>query len=429
MADSPHSEQLGNRYHLLSRLSKQAGRETFLAQDEQTRQQVVIKRLTFDTNLDWDDLKLFEREAETLKSLSHPGIPRYLDAFEIDTSTRKGYALVQSFIDAKTLDDYLKAGCIFSEADIKQIVRALLDILDYLHQRLPPVIHRDIKPSNILMTATADARIDHVYLVDFGSVHTLASKEGQTVTVVGTYGYMPPEQFGGQAVPASDLYSVGAVAIALATGKHPAELPQKNLRLQFKPHVNLSDNFMAWLTCMVEPNLARRFASVEQARSALDHPRWAQLQNRAMTTQRLFWNALYRSTLTGALAGLACGAAVGSIIFPVIGTLLLMLVGLMMGVPTGIGNGLFIGLITRLWFFPLKNPRRYQQTITFASTLLITVMITVGLAMITDMLSSPEILIVTLIPGIFGGLSMGVATRAIAQWYIDESQAQLKDDG
>ncbi|MGJ3252060.1 MAG: serine/threonine protein kinase [Elainellaceae cyanobacterium] len=427
MVDSPHSEQLGNRYHLLLRLSKQAGHETFLAQDEHTRQQVIIKRLTVDTTLDGDDLKLFEQEAETLKSLLHPGIPRYLDAFEIDTPTRKGYALVQSYIDAKSLDDYLKAGCIFSEGDIKQIVRALLDILDYLHHRIPPVIHRDIKPSNILMTATADARIDQVYLVDLSSVQTLASKAGRTVTGVETYGYLPPEQCGGQAVPASDLYSVGAVAIALATGKHPAELPQKNLRLQFKPYVNLSDNFTAWLACMVEPTLSHRLASVEQARNALDHPRWAQLQNSAMTTQRLLGNALYRSIGAGALAGLVCGAVamIGGLD---VSPLSMMLLGLATGSLTGIINGLVVGLITRLWFFPLANPKRYQQMITFMSMVLITAMLTIGLVLVPRMQELLGLFGILLL-AIVGGLAMGGTTQMIAQWYVDKSQAQLKDDG
>jgi len=51
---------------------------------------------------------------------------------------------------------------------------------------------------------------------------------------VGTYGYMPQEQFGGRTVPASDLYSLGCTIIYLVTGTHPADLPQKDFRIQFQ---------------------------------------------------------------------------------------------------------------------------------------------------------------------------------------------------
>jgi len=224
-------EPFRDRYQIQQQLGKKAGRQTFLAIDNETQQPVVIKLLSFNKDFEWDDLKLFEREAETLKSLNHPAIPCYLDFFEVDLPHSKGVALVQSYIPAKSLEAQLKAGRRFSEPEVKQLAIALLEILSYLHSQQPPVIHRDIKPSNILLGERSGNFVGQVYLVDFGSVQTLAATEGGTITVVGTYGYMPPEQFGGRAVPASDLYSLGATLIYLTTGKHPAELPQINLKL------------------------------------------------------------------------------------------------------------------------------------------------------------------------------------------------------
>jgi serine/threonine protein kinase len=274
---------LKERYAIQQCLGKNAGRQTWLARDLQTQELVVIKILTFSADFQWDDLKLFEREAETLQSLSHPAIPRYLDYFEFPTPKTKGLALVQSYIEAKSLAEWVESGRNFNEKEIKQIANKLLEILIYLQHQNPPVIHRDIKPSNILLAERSRLKQKHsalnkggwlgeVYLVDFGSVQTLAAREGSTVTVVGTYGYMPPEQFGGRAVPASDLYGLGATLIYLVTGVHPAELPQEDLRINFEPKIALSSEFVDWLQWMTEPDLNSRLTSAGRALKALEKP-------------------------------------------------------------------------------------------------------------------------------------------------------------
>ncbi|MBE9210447.1 serine/threonine protein kinase [Nostoc sp. LEGE 06077] len=267
---------LGDRYEIQQQLGKKAGRRTFVARDLTTQALVIIKLLSFSSDFEWDDLKLFEREAETLKSLSHPAIPRYLDYFEVNSPTIKGFALVQTYIPAQTLEQYLQSGRSFPEIEVKQIATAVLEILTYLHGLNPPVIHRDLKPSNILLGDRSGNSVGQVYLVDFGSVQTVLAAEGGTRTVVGTYGYMPPEQFGGRTLPASDLYSLGATLIYLVTGTHPADLPQKDFRMQFDTAVNLSSSLTQWLKWMTEPSLDRRLTSANAALAALEHPKLLQ---------------------------------------------------------------------------------------------------------------------------------------------------------
>ncbi|MBW4618338.1 MAG: serine/threonine protein kinase [Cyanosarcina radialis HA8281-LM2] len=261
---------LGDRYQIQQRLGKNANRQTLLALDLSTQNWVVIKLLSLGQDSQWEHLKLFEREAQTLKALSHPCIPRYLDFFEVDLPDCKGFALVQTYIQGISLEAQLQSGRTFSAADLKEIARLLLDILTYLHDRQPPVIHRDLKPSNILLADRSGHSVGKLYLVDFGSVQGVAAQTTGTITVVGTYGYMPLEQFGGRAVPASDLYSLGATLIYLTTGTHPADLPQKDGKIDFAPLVNLSGGFVRWLRQMTEPTLDRRFASAKEALSALD---------------------------------------------------------------------------------------------------------------------------------------------------------------
>jgi serine/threonine protein kinase len=267
-----NGQVLGDRYEVQQQLGKNVGRRTLLARDLKTNELVVVKLLSFSTDFEWEHLKLFEREAETLKAISHPAIPRYLNYFELDSPNGKGFALVQTYVEGKSLEEQLKEGHTFSEVEVKQIAKALLEILIYLHGRQPSVIHRDIKPSNILLTNRSGNSVGVVYLVDFGSVQTLAATEGGTITVVGTYGYMPPEQFGSRTVPASDLYSLGATLIHLVTGIHPADLPQKDGRIQFEQAANLSPAFADWLRWMTQPSLDNRLTSAVEALQALEQP-------------------------------------------------------------------------------------------------------------------------------------------------------------
>lgn len=261
---------LGDRYEIQKQLGKNSGRRTLLARDLQTQGLVVIKLLSFDNETEWDDLKLFEREADTLKNLSHPAIPQYLNSFELNLRTGKGFALIQTYAQGKSLEALLQAGKTFTEAQAKQIAKALLEILIYLHGQPPPVIHRDIKPKNILLTDTSGDRPIQVYLVDFGSVRTATAEENTTFTVVGTYGYMPPEQFSGRAIAASDLYSLGATLITLVTGTHPSSLPRRGSRIDFGQVADLSPAFADWLNWMTESSLERRLPSAESALQALE---------------------------------------------------------------------------------------------------------------------------------------------------------------
>ena len=167
------------RYEIKQQISHKAGRSTYLAEDLETNKQVVVKILEFNDLFDWDDLKLFEREAKTLKNLSHPNIPQFLDYFEIDEENRQAYALIQTYIDAPSLAEVIEQGIHFSEVEIIELAKKLLDILNYIHGLNPPVIHRDIKPSNILLTNRSGNSIGDVYLVDFGSVQTVAKKRSR----------------------------------------------------------------------------------------------------------------------------------------------------------------------------------------------------------------------------------------------------------
>jgi serine/threonine protein kinase len=272
--DSP---TLHDRYQLTQLLGRKSGRRTWLAIDQQTQQQVVIKLLLFSADFEWDALKLFEREAQTLQALDHPAIPKYLDWFELEWEGSSGFALVQTHIPALSLETIVRSGRTFSSQDLQNIAEQVLDILDYLHDRNPAVIHRDLKPSNILLGDRTGNSPGKVSLVDFGAVQNLAASQGGTITIVGTYGYMPMEQFGDRAVPASDLYSLGATMLYLATGKDPADLVADDSQLQVDGITSLSPELTAWIQQLTQMNLKDRPASVTIARQLLHEPQAFQL--------------------------------------------------------------------------------------------------------------------------------------------------------
>ncbi len=259
---------LQNRYQLKQKLADNVARQTWLATDLEAsnleKSQIVVKLLAFGGQVQWENLKLFEREAQVLKQLNHPQIPKYRDYFCIDERSL-WFGLVEEYLPGSSFKELLTQGKKFTEQQVRKIAVDVLNILVYLHELSPPVLHRDIKPSNLIL-----GEDEQVYLVDFGAVQDKAAQEGATFTVVGTYGYTPIEQFGGRAVPASDLYALGATLIHLLTGIAPADLPQRDLRIQFSDRVSLSPSLVAWIEKLTEPAPERRFSTARQALVTLE---------------------------------------------------------------------------------------------------------------------------------------------------------------
>ncbi len=260
---------LQGRYQLERQLGQNAGRQTWLATDlsVEPNQEVIVKLLAFNPQMQWEELKLFEREAQVLNNLNHPKIPKYRDYFSLNEETGRGlpwFGLVQDYIPGKSLRQMLDERKKLTESLVQRIATEVLKILIYLHELSPPVLHRDIKPSNLIFGENRQ-----VYLVDFGAVTDRAKTEGVTFTVVGTSGYAPPEQLWGRAVPASDLYALGATLIHLLTGTPPAELPQHQMRIQFADKVNLNPSFTNWIEKLIEPAPEKRFATAREALEAM----------------------------------------------------------------------------------------------------------------------------------------------------------------
>ncbi|RMH43162.1 MAG: serine/threonine protein kinase [Deltaproteobacteria bacterium] len=253
---------LRDRYRLGPPLGAGGQGRTFAAVDTADGDRVVaIKRLALGDGTSWKQFDLFEREVRVLERLHHPGIPRYLDHFEGDPPGT--FYLVMERAPGRPLSD----AHTLSESALRAILIRALGILAYLHSRTPPVIHRDIKPANLLWAD--DGRVS---LVDFGGVRD-ALRTGGGSTVVGTFGYMAPEQLHGQAMPATDLYGLGATAVALAGGIEPEHVPRNGLRMDLRAHLrDLSPDLVDVLAWMTDPDPDARPQSAKDVLRRLARP-------------------------------------------------------------------------------------------------------------------------------------------------------------
>jgi serine/threonine protein kinase len=275
---NPEEPLLAGRYRLDERLGGSGLTRTWSAVDTQTEQPVILKELIFEHLDTWKAYELFERETEILQRLNHPHIPKYLASFQIPSQGSFKAYLVTEKVPGQSLAQWLKQGERTDIAQIKVWAEQLLEILIYLHGRVPPVIHRDIKPSNIMRDPEGK-----LWLIDFGAVQDLLRPEGSS-TVVGTFGYMAPEQFSGRTTPQSDLYSLGATLVHLLAGRAPSELPQRELRLDYHAYVPTDPELTQWLDQLLAPMPEQRFASAHAALRALKEPQpWSE---RSVTPSR-----------------------------------------------------------------------------------------------------------------------------------------------
>lgn len=253
---------LHDRYQIQAILGHGGFAVTYRALDLQTEQQCAIKSLSFKNIDTWKTWELFQRESEILKNLNHPQIPKYIDSFIIEKEREVECYLVQQYVEGKSLAQLIQEGKCFTEQEVIKIACHLTIILEYLHSFSPPLIHRDITPNNIILTH------DHqVFLIDFGSVRDkmlLDYTMGGSSTIIGTYGYMPLEQFQGRALPASDIYALGMTLIYLLSRRSPLALESYKKNIDIRAYTKISRGFTLILEKMVHADYKKRYKTVQK---------------------------------------------------------------------------------------------------------------------------------------------------------------------
>jgi serine/threonine protein kinase len=136
--------------------------------------------------------------------------------------------MVQDYVAGENLEDYMeRVKQPMPEMEALTYTSQVLDILQYLAQKQPPIVHRDIKPANIIICTQEGSQDKMAYLVDFGIARTDEAKQAKRkqTSALGTPGYAPPEQYQGNADARSDLYALAATLHFLLTNRDPRDEP------------------------------------------------------------------------------------------------------------------------------------------------------------------------------------------------------------
>jgi serine/threonine protein kinase len=223
-AELPSGDSIGN-YEIISFISRGGMGEVYLAQDKRLNRKVALKLLPSAFTKDNDRLRRFEQEARAASALNHPNIITIYEIFEANST----HVIATEYVEGETLRQRLgRSGSSLSET--LNIAIQIADALAAAHKA--GIIHRDIKPENVMLRPDG-----YVKILDFGlaklSEDTTAQVAAEAPTlqvrtgsgfVLGTAGYMSPEQARGLAVDnRSDIFSLGAVMYELLARRKPFE--------------------------------------------------------------------------------------------------------------------------------------------------------------------------------------------------------------
>ena len=179
---------LDGKYEILKEIGRGGMSIVYLARDKRLNKQWAVKEIKNDGSKSTETLlKGLEREANILKNVDHPVLPRIVDII----NSRGTIYVVMDFIEGTNLGDVLKQEGAQSQEDVIDWGIQLASALDYLHSMDPPIIYRDMKPANVMLRPEGDVK-----LIDFGTAKEYTIENNADTTALGTRGYAAPEQFG-----------------------------------------------------------------------------------------------------------------------------------------------------------------------------------------------------------------------------------------
>jgi serine/threonine protein kinase len=224
---------LSDRYRVIRMVGRGGMGEVYEAEDTQEKRRVALKTVLAKLLGSQKVVARFRREIELSQRISHPNVLAIYDVFEMPPSkaestspvAKSSPCMVMEFLEGETLADRLEEGRLVSTDEARGIVVQIAQALVAAHKA--DVVHRDLKPDNIFLVKS-ETDESRVVLMDFGVARPSKADQEDSFTatdvIVGTPTYMAPEQLElEEALPASDLYTLGLVIYEMITGKFPFE--------------------------------------------------------------------------------------------------------------------------------------------------------------------------------------------------------------
>lgn len=294
-------ELVDEKYEILSLIGEGGMSRVWLARDQRLNKLWAVKEIGR-TARDANNTVVVQSliaEANLMKRLDHPALPRIVDIIE----DGKTIYVVMDYVEGESLKKVMRdAGHPMAEEDVISWGIQLCDVLEYLHTRTPPVIYRDMKPGNIMLREDGTVK-----LIDFGIAREY--KEGRTsdTQILGTRGYAAPEQFSRnvQTDARTDIYSLGVTLYTLVTGRSPADDPVLHPIREINPA--LSEGLEHIITRATRQDPDQRYQSCAEMRYDLEHHDRLTEGYRAAQRAKLRRFNLLRGLAAGlAAAGVAC---------------------------------------------------------------------------------------------------------------------------
>jgi len=240
-----YPDEFLSEYEALECLTPERTDITLLVKNKATNERFIAKCYTDKKHLS------HVTEADILKNLNHPGLPRFADRFEND----RMLCVVREYVRGTPLDRYAAKNTL-SERQAVAFAVELCDILAYLHGQNPPVIHRDIKPQNLIVDETGG-----LHLIDFGISRTYSKDSEEDTVCFGTKDFAPPEQYGfAQTDARADIFSLGVLIGWMLTHNSERKNICKNIKNRYLRRVVKKSTAFA-------PD--ERYRSVEKVKRAL----------------------------------------------------------------------------------------------------------------------------------------------------------------
>lgn len=276
---------LDEKYEILKQIGEGGMSTVYLARNNRMNMQLAVKEIKKDGSKSTELLlKGLEREANILKGVDHPVIPRIIDIVK----HRETICVVMDFVEGENLADKLKEVGSFSQDQVIDWGLQLASALEYLHNMNPPIIYRDMKPSNVMLKPDGDVK-----LIDFGTAKEYDVENNADTTALGTRGYAAPEQFGdaqGRGIyktdARTDIYNLGATLYHMVTGKNPQEPPYEMVPIR-EVNPSLSTGLEQIILKCTKANPNERYQSCSELIYALEHYTELDDSYRAMHKKRI----------------------------------------------------------------------------------------------------------------------------------------------